>query len=553
MEYVEGEDQAPDPGNSDLWVATDTVEGDLLYRWSAPDDTGDWALLIFRDGEEAAPSAVSVEETETASQTGGIIMTVLGALALLLAVALFYWALSASRRKKDEDTPDDSDGDAAAHPDQAEDTSQEADVDAEAHKNESVVADTGSESSQRNADLSRAEHSKASHGSRSIFSVALGTVAALASAIGVAGPGHAEEADQDAEQQEAEQEDADQDDAEDPAEDEDADTGNGEDHEAPEEDDAEPGDDEMEAEGYSVLLDAQLEGILEDVSTVAAEADEEQDADLLEDRFDGDALRARELAYRNHSEAETGLPDPIGTEVLSAAVTSDQDFPRQAVVFTEHPDLENPQILVLQQDSARDNYKLVTVTSMVPGTEFSPISAEQGGITPIDSDDEASSGTTPSEALSGMADFFSDSEADFGSQIMESTYLENLHQYYEDLEEDAEDTEIDFPDPEVWDDITALELPDGSTLVAGSFEREMQMAPLEDGDTIFLDDELVQELTGTDWTTFPATMSTQDSVVLQLPPEEAEDDAVLLGVYEVTSGAEIDSPDWFDGYDEDDE
>lgn len=308
---------------------------------------------------------------------------------------------------------------------------------------------------------------------------------------------------------------------------------------------------EMPAEGYSVLLASQLERILNDLAKVVETADQEQDAELLESRVSGDALRARELAYRNHELADADLPAPIGSEVLSAAVTSSTEFPRQALVITDHPDNEVPQILVLEQSSPRENYRLVQTSMMAPGTEFPALSAEQGGINPVAPDAETD-GVTPTDAVAGMAEYFTDSEAEIGQQMAESVYVESLHEYYAELSEAADDTEVNFPEPELSEeDITALQLPDGSTVVAGSFDMVMQMAPLADGDTIFLEHELVVELVDTDWTTFPTEITTLESVVVQIPPEGSEEQIVLLGVNDIIADASIDTPEWFDGYDED--
>lgn len=117
------------------------------------------------------------------------------------------------------------------------------------------------------------------------------------------------------------------------------------------------------------------------------------------------------------------------------------------------------------------------------------------------------------------------------------------------MAEAADDTEVSFPEPEPDEDLTTLELPDGSSVVAGSFEMVMQMAPLEDGDTIFLDHDLVVELVDTDWTTFPTEIYTSESVVLHIPAEDSEEEAVLLGVHDIIEDASIDTPEWFDGYD----
>lgn len=533
-EHVGGEAQAPNPEGSDLWVATESTEGDLLYRWNAPDESGDWSMVLFRDGEEPAPTAISMEQTDTQSQVMGIVLLIGGGLLTLVALGLFYWA--AGSRRKNQRPEDD---DAPKDPETEDPMTDTADTDSAAateHDPATGTDDAGSTGRTSFTSLTRTAFS-------GLAAVLLGA----GGAIGLTGPAHAQATDDADETQE--QEDADQEDSEEQEDPEEADAPDAEDLEGETDEDVEV-EEEIPAEGYSVLLSSQLEDILADVAEVVETGDADQDAELLEDRVAGDALSSREIAYRNHDLVDAELPAPIGTEVLSAAVTSDQEFPRQAMVIAEHPEGEVPQILVLEQESPRENYKLVHTSMMAPGTEFPSLSAEQGGTEPLEADSEVD-GMTPEQAVSGTAEYFTDSNHEFGEGMADSVYIDSLHQYYEDLAEAADDTEVSFPEPQTNEDITALELPDGSTVVAGSFEMVMQMAPLEDGDTIFLEHDLVSELVGTDWTTFPTEIFTVESVVLHLPAEDSDEDVVLLGVHDIVEDASIDTPEWFDGYDGD--
>lgn len=563
-EYVEGEGEAPNPAESDLWVATEATEGDLLYRWTVPDSSGDWALLIFRDGEEPAPATIVVDNPQTTSPALGAGLIIGGGLVVLLSLALFYWAAGTrGSRARKKAVParapavsaagaasattvagaasyDDSD---AASEETEQDTLTEnsekdlppSDTDTEPSDDEETEVtsdpredDAGEESAESRKPRSGGglwPYGSGAGSGGAAVTAGLAAAAVLASGIGLAEPAHADE---DTTQEEPEQT---------------------EEAEPDPEGDVEI-EEEMPAEGYSVLLNSQLERILTDIAEVTAAADEEQDAEMLEDRMSGTALQARELAYRNHDLADTQMPAPIGTEVLSAAVTSEQDFPRQAVVITDHPDAEVPQILILEQESPRENYRVVHSSMMAPGTDFPSISAEQGGVTPMEPDTEIN-GFTPAESVSGTAEYFADTDADFGSELADSIYIDTLHEYYADLTEAADDTEVNFPSPSISEDVTAVQLPDGSTVVAGAFQRVLQMAPLADGDTIFLEHDLVVELVGTDWTTFPAEITSMESVVLRIPPEDSGDEVVLLGVDDIISDASIDTPEWFDGYDGD--
>lgn len=507
-EYVDGSESVENPADSDLWVAVQQEEGELLYRWSTPDDSGDWALLIFRDGEEAAPATITTTETEFFSRGQAIGLTVGGGLLLLVSVGLFYWAL-ASRRRKDDDMD-----------------SYEIDHDPD--------VDYPDESDGSGYGRGGAATTLAAALALALGLSALPASQTPASADEEENGEEAAEADEDAE---AETEQPDDEGAEQPAEDE-------AEGEAEVEGDM-PAD---EAEGHSVLMQSQLDRILEDLASVVEEADEERDADLLEPRVADHALEMRGLAYRNNEIADSAMPEAIGTEVVSAAVTSEQEFPRQAIVMTEHPEQELPQILVLQQDDIREDYKLIHRTTMAPGTEFSAIAPEDGGIEPVSLEGEG--------FLTGLAEYFSDADHEYGENVEESIYIEQVHEYYEEINAGAEAVDIDFSLGDVSQEMTGLELQDGSRLLAGHFSRTMEFTPHESGDTIYLENDLIEAFVGTDWTTWTTRMTTVHSVLLHVPadfdPEEGaegEEGITLLGISQIEESAYIDVPDWADEYD----
>ncbi|GFZ94379.1 hypothetical protein GCM10011359_24860 [Nesterenkonia alkaliphila] len=588
-EFIDGETDMPDPTDSDLWVSVESAEGETPYRWDTPDEAGDWALLIYREDFEPAPNSITTTETVTFSNEGGVWMIIGGALLVLLSLVLFYWAVGTPRRKRRK-----ADKAAAAAPAAAGAESGHAAEDAEAENGRedqepqdtanawvipgvetgnvpavetaqpdqptALAPDTENEGEdqadqvdQDHADQEEADQeedpdqdppapSGADEGrthklpswaqglrdrlgrGRSPFAAVLAMLLALAAGFGLGGPAYAA-ADEDAPEQPDPEELEEETEAE-----------------------AEVETEEVPSEGYSVLLSSQLDRILEDVAQTVAAADEEQDAELLEDRVAGEALEYRELAYRNHDLADTALPNPIGTEVLSAAVSGDPEFPRQAMVIVEEPESESLQILFLEQATAQENYKLTHSTMMAPGTEFPTFSPEQGGISvadPGDAEDENS----PARVLSSLSRWFVDDGHDFGEQVSESLYIQALHEYHEELSEAADDTEINFPNPEVdYEDLSAIELPDGTVVLAGSFDMTMEMSPLSDGDTIFLDHDLVVEMVGTDWTTFDTQITSREYVVVQIPPADSEEEIVLIGVDNLIADANIDTPDWFDEY-----
>ncbi|EXF24572.1 hypothetical protein BG28_05735 [Nesterenkonia sp. AN1] len=594
-EFTEGETTVPDPSGSDLWAATETTQGDLRYRWSAPDDTGEWSLLIFRDGEEPAPSAVTVELPEEEEESLlGTTLIVLGALVILVGIFLLYRALAARRR--DSTTPVGAPG-ASATPVGAPGASATAvsatetsAAGASATDTAVVTATTEDEMNQTEGHPKRPDRDDPQHvdPAEEELTGTLGSISATEStydpdalreedptaagadareagtpedpeATGIIAPVDAETAE--AEEPENGTENSTEDGteegrtwrsrsvataaafalalspavlvadaenpAEDPAEDDSAQT---EEVEA-EEVEAEDGEDA----GYSVLLESQLQGIVEDIAEQAAAADAEFDAEMLAPRVSGNAAQVRELTYRNHEMDEQVTPDAIGTEILSAAVTSSTEFPRQAVVITQEAEAEIPQVLVIEQESPRENYALTQAVLMVPGTAFPAISAEDGGVEPVDPDDEVAR-FAANHAMERVAVFMNNREYYFGMSVEENAYIEDLQAYQEELNESAEDLSISYTRPFIGEGSTALRLPDGSVIAVGSFDSTTQLRPEEDA-SINLSG-VTAELAGTDSTTEDVDIVNRESMILHIPAEEGER-VDVLGVHDIVNEVNV--------------
>lgn len=615
-QYTEGEATVPDPSGSDLWAASETTEGDLRYRWSAPDDSGEWSLLIFRDGEEPAPAAVTVELPEEEDSLLGTVLIVLGALSILLGIFLLYRALAARRRDREAEpaavgTRDhDASGVATASGTAA--TIGTSTAGASAAGSAAAVATTGtattgtattgtaatgaavdSEESSATDPTSTEDEMNQNHGEDEAVSEAgsqdldpaenelTGVMGSISTTESTHDPEALKdrETDQDiAEDPEetgridpipgnhpedpaaADAQDDPEDetrqgrtwrsrsvataagvalalspsvllaDAQDPSQDPADSPAQTEDVEA-EEVEAEDGEDA----GYSVLLESQLQGIIDEIAETTAAADAEFDADLLSPRVSGNAAEVRELTYRNHEIDDEVLPDAIGTEILSAAVTSGTDFPRQAVVITQEAEAEIPQVLVIEQASPRENYELTQSVLMVPGTEFPAISAEDGGVEPVDPDAEEAR-FAANHAMERVAVFLNNREYYFGMSVEENAYIEDLQGYQDELRESAEDLSISYTRPLITEGSTAMRLPDGSVIAIGSFDSTTRLRP-DDGASINLSG-VTAELAGTESTTEDVDIVNRESMILHIPAEDGER-VVVLGVHDIVNEVNI--------------
>ncbi|WP_146067383.1 hypothetical protein [Arthrobacter sp. SX1312] len=85
--FSEGEDSVPDPRGSDLWIAEESGDGSLTYRWNAPIE-GDWSILLAADGDAPAPTQVSVTTPNDQSTPLALPLIIGGAVVVVLGIAL---------------------------------------------------------------------------------------------------------------------------------------------------------------------------------------------------------------------------------------------------------------------------------------------------------------------------------------------------------------------------------------------------------------------------------------------------------------------------------
>lgn len=136
----------------------------------------------------------------------------------------------------------------------------------------------------------------------------------------------------------------------------------------------------------AVVDAAQISKIVSDVVSVAATADEIRSADLLTSRFAGPALTQRTAHYKLQSKSTSieNLP-AIANDVISFTLpAASRIWPRTVMAVTASSDSKQlPQVLVLQQDSPRSNYKVWYDIAVLPGIAFPEVPTVDGGAIPV--------------------------------------------------------------------------------------------------------------------------------------------------------------------------
>lgn len=145
-----------------------------------------------------------------------------------------------------------------------------------------------------------------------------------------------------------------------------------------------------------VVNDAQLQRIVREVATTVKTADGARDEPLLLTRVAGPALELRKIQYflQTKNKKIPKLPDIVANPVtvalpmqLPAAELGWQ--PRTIIVVTKSESTTRaPQLLVLQQESPRENYKLWYLIDLLSNVEFPSVAAQDIGALSVEADNE---------------------------------------------------------------------------------------------------------------------------------------------------------------------
>ncbi|MEY4499724.1 MAG: hypothetical protein RL319_712 [Actinomycetota bacterium] len=136
------------------------------------------------------------------------------------------------------------------------------------------------------------------------------------------------------------------------------------------------------------LLSSQINRIISDVAIVVNDADNANDKRILVERFAGPALQVRDVNYqlRVKNKRIAALPQIVGKPIKFSLPAATTVWPRQLMVVTDQDgEAALPQMLVLQQDAPRSNYKVWFTSRLMPGAKIPAVPAADIGAIPVDS------------------------------------------------------------------------------------------------------------------------------------------------------------------------
>lgn len=478
-DVTEGTPTVPDPAGSDLWVSEQEVDGETTFTWDAPAE-GEWEILLATDGTAPAPAGVSVTYANDESTPFAVPLIVAGALIAVLGLALAFVAGRGNTGRRSGGRGPSTEGPArgtAASAPAAGTTSLPAAETAPAGGEKPGASGTSSfgilhaKRRRRPAALSTAL----------LASLALGAGPAMAALPLTAAP------------------------TEEPA------------------NEATP----------PVVLETQLERILADVAATVQAADAAKDPALLTARAGGAAATLREASYATAAKVPTyAAPEPIAADPLKTdMVMGGTEFPRSVVAVTQGPENEVPQALLLVQNSARENYKLMSSIRMLPGTTFPARPASGAGVNPAPADSGDGLTTSPQIAVQALADALTNPDGMNKDTFSSNTFAEAVTKFQSDVTSspDNEFANITFNHESVPGDTSALRTADGGAIVFGYMDSSYTSVPKEAGDSINLEGTIYQTLTGEASTEAGIEVKYGEGVMLYVPPAGSTDKIQVIG------------------------
>jgi hypothetical protein len=479
--HSDGEPTSPNPAGADLFATAQNANGTLEYHWDLP-DSGDWQLLLASDGKAPAPQDVTITWPSHASMPWAVPLIVFGAVLILAAAAIVL--LGVLRRGGPS-------GGAGAGGRERRRAPQ---------GGPSAPTTTIPEAPRRapgTAERSAAPRAGAPAPRRSPAVRASAAVAVVLGLGGLAaGPADAATAPSPS-----------------PS--------------------ASPG----EPAKTRVLLEDQLSRILDQTANAVQAGDDAKDAGKLAARVDGSALLARKQNYKVRAAVSSApaIAPVRASKVLTSVVTTQRSWPRSVVVATQGDGNSTPQLLTLRQASARENYKLIEATPLLPGATFP--ATPRSGAEQIALDDKAGLAASPKDAIGGVADRLSNANSAWKDRIPDNAYIKDTFGYQSDIAK-AENATFTFKHAPASDEAAAFRAADGGAVVIAPLDFTVEGTPKAEGDKVTLQDDAAALAGGKEATT-KATLTFRESVVIYVPKDGGPQQVTLVAATRNLSGASV--------------
>ncbi len=233
-----------------------------------------------------------------------------------------------------------------------------------------------------------------------------------------------------------------------------------------------------------VMTKDQLKRILSEITEVVALADEELDRESIEVRVSGPALVARRAAYNIARRTETPTPPaPLLAEPIQLFLPSATDtWPRSVMVVTGEQTLT---MLVLRQESARDQYKLYQYMDILPEVDFPEVAGEEVGANTVKEDSKFLL-MPPTDLANAVGSLLNEGPDSTWSILMdgENQYINDVSSVQRTLAETLSNANVTFGHKLSNDGMVLLTSGEGGALVGMYMIDTYTIIPKEPGDAV---------------------------------------------------------------------
>lgn len=282
-----------------------------------------------------------------------------------------------------------------------------------------------------------------------------------------------------------------------------------------------------------VIQDSQLERILESVAGTVEAGDAAKDASVLEPRVAGAAFELRKANYAVAAKSsDREAPVPVAAQELrTQSVSASESWPRTVVAVTQGEGNPVPQALLLVQDSARENYKLVSAVQMLPASTFPQPPAAGTGAEEIPADSDNGLAMSPQTAVDALADSLTNPQGSNKDTFADNRFSDDVVKFQEQVQKDpknefATNTFKHTPDAAK---THALRTDDGGAIVFGYLSNTFSSTPKEAGDSVNLEGTVYEALTGQASTDKGIDVNHGEAVLVYVPAAGSNGQAVVVG------------------------
>lgn len=290
----------------------------------------------------------------------------------------------------------------------------------------------------------------------------------------------------------------------------------------------------------AALTVPQTENVLTSLGEVLAEGDAALDPALLQPRVEVPALTMRSAEYVRAEATENAKPPTVlPTTGLATVVPQTTVWPRTQLVVTEQPeDLQAPRILVLRQDTPRDNYRLWGWARLLQGTPM-PATAPATTGSPVVAPDDDSLLVPPSAVLSQFSDVLAKgTSSEFAASFAEDPFqaeIAELARLARTGTGDAGDATMTFTPADA--PVTSLGTVDGGAIVVGDITALSTMTITTEGASLPIQDPFLVALSGASSASSSFVRTYTTVVVFYVPPKDSGAQVQVLAAELVTTAA----------------